>query len=567
MSQSIPESLPPTAVAKMLSATAHIFTSRQTSGLEPALPPSTTSHLAISFSDADEPVYMFIITTTDEHYHFPSSDVNFIRNIGSILLARSVQARVLKADAAKTSFLSAISHELRTPMHAVMQSHALMRQALDSQEYGDLGAVLSLSESSSRTLTNILNDVLDYGKGTAGDHAEEHQRLVSNLAEMTVQIVKMTKVQYLDDSVPVELFVEWEDRDWDVKIDEARFQRYVPFRILSYTFADTSSVLMNGLTNAMKFCRKGSITVRLTSRAHSLVVEVIDTGIGFDEAMMPQVLQAFTKLDKHSAGAGLGLHITKTMLERAGGSLRLKSKVGEGTTFEAILPVSFTGSAKPGGTLQFIRKNIADLSGRPVSPIGHASSPASSGIQDNQPTTPPPPQDDTLSANGSPTLGKESTPTGTPLRVLVVDDNFVCRQLLAKTLRKGRPNVSVQEAEDGVQALKIFGEWLPNLVLTDVCMPNMGGIESAEKMRERENTDAPKSPKSQIYALTALGKTDQRSISMGMNGHASLDGWLVKGEDLTKVVSSIVERMTNQQEDKVEVEETGEASSSPSVSE
>jgi signal transduction histidine kinase len=225
MSEATPTSLSTAALATLLSASKHIFTSDRKSGLEPTLPPETKAHLALSFSDANEPVYMFLVTTSQEHYHFPTDDINFIRNIGSIPLAKSVQARVLKADAAKTSFLSAISHELRTPMHAVMQSHALMRQALDSQEYSDLGSVLALSESSSRTLTNILNDVLDYGKGTAGDHAEDHQRLVSDLADMTVQIVKMTKTQYLDDSVPVDLFVEWEDRDWDVNIDEARFQR------------------------------------------------------------------------------------------------------------------------------------------------------------------------------------------------------------------------------------------------------------------------------------------------------------------------------------------------------
>lgn len=163
------------------------------------------------------------------------------------------------------------------------------------------------------------------------------------------------------------------------------------------------------------------------------------------------------------------------------------------------------------------------------------------------------------------TPSKATASTGAPLRVLVADDNFICRQLLIKTVRKVRPNVEVQEAEDGVQALKIFGDWSPNLVLTDISMPNMGGIESAEKMRERKNRGDETSTKSQIYAITALGKTDQRSISLGINGNASLDGWLVKGQDLTKVVSSIVERMTKQQEDKMEVAETGE-SSIPSVS-
>jgi len=316
---------------------------------------------------------------------------------------------------------------------------------------------------------------------------------------------------------------------------------------------------MNGLTNAMKFCRIGSITVRLTSQADNLVVQVIDTGIGFDESMMPQVLQAFTKLDKHSAGAGLGLHITKTMLDRAGGSLRLQSKVGAGTTFEAILPVSFIGSAAPNSSSHHICEKIATAFGLPPPPNGGAPSSVPSNTEgDTQSTTPPPPWENKSSITVASPSNKETTSNGVPLRILVVDDNSICRQLLAKTVRKGRSNVKVQVAEDGVQALKIFGEWSPNLVLTDVSMPNMGGIESAEKMRERENSDHANSPKSQIYAITALGKTDPRSISMGMNGHASLDGWLVKGQDLTKVVSSIVDDMTKLQVGEVEVVDSGQ---------
>jgi CheY-like chemotaxis protein len=312
---------------------------------------------------------------------------------------------------------------------------------------------------------------------------------------------------------------------------------------------------MNGLTNAMKFCRKGSITVRLTSRASSLVVEVIDTGIGFDEAMMPQVLQAFTKLDKHSAGAGLGLHITKTMLERAGGSLRLKSKLGQGTTFEAILPVSFAGSTNPPKERPaYVRSSLSEIPNAKVrASNGTFGSPDShDSVESTEPTTPP--EVSSVSFMEAQPSKMHSSHTGTPLRVLVVDDNIVCRKLLARTLRQSQPNLEVQEAGDGQQALKVFDDWSPNLVLTDVCMPVMDGIVSAGKMREREKSTGG-SPKSEIYALTALGKTDQRSISMGMNGDASLDGWLIKGEDLTQVVSSIVERMARLQTDKGDTQE------------
>jgi signal transduction histidine kinase len=186
---------------------------------------STTSHLALSFSDANEPIYLILVTTCKERYTFPEVDVNFIRNIGSILLAKSVQARVMLADSAKTSFLSAISHELRTPMHAVTHSHTLMQEALNAEAYSDLGPLLELSASSSRTLTNILNDVLDFGKDTTGYYRQDHETFVSNLADTTSRIFKITETQYLDEAGTVDLIVEYEDRDWGVHIDEARFSR------------------------------------------------------------------------------------------------------------------------------------------------------------------------------------------------------------------------------------------------------------------------------------------------------------------------------------------------------
>ena len=220
-----PNSLPAPVVAKLLASNVSVFNRDNPSGLEPNLPSSTTSHLALSFSDANEPVYVILVTTPVRHYTFPDVDHNFIRNIGSILLAKSVQARVMLADLAKTSFLSAISHELRTPMHAVTQSHTLMHEALDAKAYDDLEALLELSASSSQTLTNILNDVLDYGKDTSGDYREHHQQFVPDLAGTTVQIAKITEMQHLDEASTVVIVVEYEDRDWGIYIDEARFSR------------------------------------------------------------------------------------------------------------------------------------------------------------------------------------------------------------------------------------------------------------------------------------------------------------------------------------------------------
>jgi signal transduction histidine kinase len=214
----------PAAVTSLLASGGLVFDSKTPSGIEPYLPDNTTKHLAIPLADGDLPLYLLLVTSTSTAYDFTIPDIKFVQNLGSILVAKSIQARVMREDAAKTSFLSAISHELRTPMHAVTTSHSLMRDAL-ANGTGDLDALLSLSESSSRTLTNILNDVLDYGKGTAGDLPEGRIELVSDLVSTVVHTVNVAQSQYVRDSSDVVIAVEYEERNWAVHLDEARFQR------------------------------------------------------------------------------------------------------------------------------------------------------------------------------------------------------------------------------------------------------------------------------------------------------------------------------------------------------
>lgn len=283
-----------------------------------------------------------------------------------------------------------------------------------------------------------------------------------------------------------------------------------------------------------------------------LVIQVIDTGVGFDEALIPQMLRAFTKLDLYSAGAGLGLHITKTLVERAGGRLRLSSTKGQGTTFEATLPATFTPSPENQATPPFVRKLVRDGSGRSShsAVIPNGDGPSRGGKRAKNPSFSPTRlriaaelENATIRDNTFPQeIGANTDRLTRPIRVLVADDNVICRKLLIMTLRKISSNIEARQGENGERALSIFTDWHPDLVLTDVSMPVMDGITSARKMREYEETTDGR--KSRIYAVTALGSTDPRSKSMGMNGSAALDGWLVKGQDLTAEVKGIIRHMT-----------------------
>jgi len=110
-------------------------------------------------------------------------------------------------------------------MHAVTVSHDLMREAVTEGRTADYGPLLTLSQSSSRTLTNILNDVLDFGKGRAGDQAENRNKLVPDLVTTVIQTVKAAESQYVAESNDVAISVEYDERNWATHVDEARFQR------------------------------------------------------------------------------------------------------------------------------------------------------------------------------------------------------------------------------------------------------------------------------------------------------------------------------------------------------
>jgi len=217
--------LTPPAVLSLLASKDEVFDQETKSGLEICLPAETTKHLAIRLADRDHPLYLILVTLSNPVHEFTVADVDFVRNLGALLVTKSMQNRMISDDEAKTNFLSAISHELRTPMHAVTVSHDLMREAVTEGRTADYGPLLTLSQSSSRTLTNILNDVLDFGKGRAGHQAENRNKLVPDLVTTVIQTVKAAESQYVAESNDVAISVEYDERNWATHVDEARFQR------------------------------------------------------------------------------------------------------------------------------------------------------------------------------------------------------------------------------------------------------------------------------------------------------------------------------------------------------
>lgn len=138
-------------------------------------------------------------------------------------MARAIQSKVLEADAAKTAFLSSISHELRTPMHSIMTGLHLVREYEATQEWEQLKDVLKVVEASGLSLSNILNDVLDFSR--KGGPSGRARRGVFDVLAVARNAIRMCLAQFDDLRPGFAMVLEYHERDWQALLDEAKFHR------------------------------------------------------------------------------------------------------------------------------------------------------------------------------------------------------------------------------------------------------------------------------------------------------------------------------------------------------
>lgn len=253
----------------------------------------------------------------------------------SLELAAANQ-KLQDADRLKNEFVATISHELRTPLNSIIGFTKLILNEIDGPvndlQRTDLAAIYT----SSQHLLRLVNDVLDFTKIAAGK-MELHREML-DFSEIAVGVMAETLALLGDKDI--ELLEEIEDDLPIVYADRVRIRQ----------------VILNLMSNAVKFTGKGSITLRakriteqvkVDGRRRSMPVilcSVIDTGIGIPEEDIPTVFEEFRQLDSSSArqaeGTGLGLPISRRLVEMHGGRLWVESKVGMGSTFSFTLPAS-----------------------------------------------------------------------------------------------------------------------------------------------------------------------------------------------------------------------------------
>jgi PAS domain S-box-containing protein len=224
----------------------------------------------------------------------------------------------------KSQFLASMSHELRTPINALLGYTSLMRDKI----YGELNQrqdeALTRMYTASQHLLELVNDILDLAKIEAGKmpvHVEpvDIAQLVRELSQTIEPMVRRKSLEY--------------------RVDLA-----TDMPVLETDRTKVKQIVLNLLSNAVKFTHQGYIGVK-AQRAESddgVIVEVVDTGIGIKEEDLPKIFEDFRQVDQSSTreygGTGLGLSITKKLLHLLGGTIRVRSAPGKGSTFSMWLP-------------------------------------------------------------------------------------------------------------------------------------------------------------------------------------------------------------------------------------
>jgi signal transduction histidine kinase/CheY-like chemotaxis protein len=383
-------------------------------------------------------------------------------------VARAAQAKAQAANQAKSDFLATISHEIRTPLNSILGFAALVSD--DAGLSPENRRRLDLVERAGRSLAEIVNDLLDFAKVEAGrlDLTLTPVSPADLLRDAVAIVAPAAQAKGLVLSARVETVGDGDEATL-LALDETRLRQ----------------VLLNLLTNALKFTAQGQVDARLTigPGPGDLRFEVSDTGIGIAPEVQTRLFQRFSQADSSISrcygGAGLGLAISKALVNRMGGEIDVASTSGEGSRFWVTLSAQVVAAA-------VAEAEPAQLEAR------------------------------------------------RPARVLLVDDHPMNRELGHALLTLAGCEVST--ADDGVQALAAarLGDF--DLILMDVHMPGMDGLTAARAIR---GLPGPRGGVP-IIALSADALPEQivRCRQAGMNDHVAKP---IRREELLAAVSRALE--------------------------
>ncbi len=356
-----------------------------------------------------------------------------------------------RLDKLKDEFLANTSHELRTPLNGIIGIAESMVDGVTGSLTPQQVYNLSMIVMSGQRLTNLVNDILDFSK-------LKHQELILSLKPIDMQAITEVVLilsQPLIGSKPVNLISNIDRGLPQVRADENRAQQ----------------IMHNLISNAVKFTETGSVTVSAVAENDRLLITVADTGIGIPADKIESVFESFEQVDasitRTYGGTGLGLPITKKLVELHGGTIQLESTLGQGTTVTFSLPI-FTETEKAKVKISHPEMNGIGGKKEEIKPLEEFIPPNVEWKPGNIEPLPSVPQQE---------LNENSDFT-----ILVVDDELINVQVLTNYL--SMQNYGIAHAFDGMEAMEAFEEVDPDLILLDVMMPKMSGFEVCRKIRQ-----------------------------------------------------------------------------------
>ena len=344
--------------------------------------------------------------------------------------------RAEESNRLKSAFLANMSHEIRTPLNAIVGFSGILASTEEEEEKQEY---VSIIENNNTLLLQLISDILDLSKIEAGTLDLHYSNVEIN--DLMRELENSCQLKLKSDNVKLEF----------VAPEEPCFSNIEKNRL--------SQLIINFVTNAIKFTSQGSIRFGYERQNNELYFYVTDTGCGIPQDKLDSIFGRFVKLNSFAQGTGLGLSICRTLINHMGGKIGVESEEGKGSTFWFTLPY----------------KQIEAIEKAPQKEIQ------------------------------SITIAKDK------LIILIAEDNESNYKLFESILKY---DYHLIHAWDGQEAVNMFKEYDPQIVLMDINMPVMDGYEATKEIRKY-------SAKVPIIAITAFAyaSDEQRVMASGFDGY------------------------------------------------
>lgn len=380
-------------------------------------------------------------------------------------------ASLQRANIVKTSFLSNMTHEFRTPLSSIISLTRLLSNRIDGDLSSEQEKQVGYIRQSAEGLLELVNDLLDLAKVEAGKVSIKTSEF--DVSEIFGALRGVFRP--LITTPHLELVIEQPDPPIDMNSDMPKI----------------SQILRNLLSNAIKFTDRGIVRLRVNLEPGDFVhFEVEDSGSGIAQEHLETIFEDFSQLSrdqKGQKGTGLGLPLSRKLAGLLGGTLRVESKLNEGSIFHLCIPRLHAGETEA------VLISASTAARHPIPPVEEGSA---------------------------------------SFRVLIIDDHEASRYIV-KSLINSEISAEFQEAEDGQIGLEKILKWNPDLVFLDLNMPQLDGFEVLERVRAQ-----PQLQTLPIIVNTARSLTADEKIELETRATSILSKDLSDGHEIRRAMRS-----------------------------